>query len=65
MPLITVEVTQSTLAVLNRHARDRGRGLKAQNIAAAALEDYVRQSVELDRRFRDAKLAVDKRLGTG
>jgi hypothetical protein len=65
VPLITVEVTQSTLAVLNRRARDKGCGLKAEQVAADIIEHDTRHAVDLDRKFRDAASAVDKRHGTG
>ena len=64
MPLITVEVTRTTLAVLNRRARDRGCGLKAEQVAADILEHDTRNAVDLDRKFRDAATVVDKRLGS-
>jgi len=60
MPKLTIEVTDSTLQALRRDAR---AGLvKPENIAAAAVEDFVRQSLMLDRRFRDAAAEVDRRL---
>jgi hypothetical protein len=60
MPTLTIEVTDSTLTVLRRHARERR--VKPENIAAAAVEDHVRGSILLDRRFRDAAREVDRRL---
>ena len=62
--MITVEVTRTTLAVLNRRARDQGCGLKAEQVAADILEHDTRNAVDLDRKFRDAANTVDKHLGT-
>ena len=60
MPQLTIEVTDSTLKALKRDAK--ARLVKPENIAAAAVEDYTRQSLMLDRRFRDAAAAVDRQL---
>ena len=60
MPVLTIEVTASTLTELRRHARERR--VKPENIAAAAVEDFVRTTVLLDRHFRDAAAEVDRRL---
>ena len=60
MPSLTIEVTDSTLKALKRDAK--ARLVKPENIAAAAVEDYTRQSLMLDRRFRDAAAAVDRQL---
>jgi hypothetical protein len=60
MPTLTIEVTDSTLTELRRHARERR--VKPENVAAAAVEDFVRTAILLDRRFRDAAREVDRRL---
>jgi len=60
MPTLTIEVTDSTLTELRRHARERR--VKPENIAAAAVEDFVRTAVLLDRHFRDAAAVVDRNL---
>ena len=60
MPTLTIEVTDSTLKALRLAAKERR--LKPENIAAAAVEDHVRQSLLLDRRFRDAAREVDRKL---
>ena len=60
MPTLTIEVTDSTLTELRRHAKERR--VKPENIAAAAVEDFVRTAVLLDRHFRDAAAVVDRNL---
>jgi len=60
MPTLTIEVTDSTLQALKRAAK--ARLVKPEDLAAAAVEDHMRQSLMLDRRFRDAAAEVDRRL---
>lgn len=57
---ITVQVSESSYQVLAADAKSRL--LKPEDIAQAAIEDHVRNSVMLDRRFRDAAAEVDRRL---
>jgi predicted transcriptional regulator len=60
MRTLTVRVSESTHQVLARDAK--ARQAKPEDIAQAAIEDYVRSAVLLDRRFRDAAAEVDRRL---
>ena len=60
MPTLTIEMSESALRELKREAR--ARLCKPENIAQAAVEDYVRQCMLYERKFRDARAEVERRL---
>lgn len=64
MRTLTLQVSESSYQVLARDAKER-RLKGPEDIAQAAVEDHVRNSVLLDRRFRDAAAEVDRRLARG
>ena len=61
MRTLTVQISESAYQVLAKDAKSRLK--KPEDIAQAAIEDHVRLTVLLDRRFRDAAHEVDRRLG--
>lgn len=58
---ISIQVTQSTWQHLVRDGKRRL--VKPEALAAAAVEDHVRTSMHLDRKFEDARREVERRLG--